>query len=603
MADLTGLVYGKDFANGATNLDWALCTAAHTLTGGYAYAGKNYVIALRFQMPQYAKSVTLGFFSISGANNGYDSKIRYRVTTQEDTAPNYSAADAGTDFIVNNPYERTELTINGPFLKGVTYYIYFWTAEPFSNSLNLFRTRWYTNVEGNGFYASFAELGVYTLTVNAGAGAVVTVNRIASAVAGGGVLGNGAQIFEGDVLSVTFGAAGGYRLISSSVNGAAFVSGGTCQVAGNVQVAAAAEMSSFVLTLQAVGGAAITVMRNGTQLGNGAAINYGDVLTVYYSTADGYGLGVHTVNGSSFPSGGTIEVRGNVTVAATGIANTYTLQVQQGTGVQISVLRNGSALSNGATVTYGDMLTVRFSAAAGYQLTAMTINGAAVEAECTHRVTGPVSVTGAAQIRTFYLNVSEAEGTQITVLRNGAELGQGAQITYGDRLAVYFSAKPGYTLGSCRVNGTEFPSGGTYDVTADVTVTAAAALQQYLLTVSAGNGGTVTVTRTASSGGETGQLNSGDVIYHGDVLKVEYAADVIHEVAAATINQNAFASGAQITVSGNVLVTVVFIAASGKIHICREGAFVPIYLFIFHGGSWDLYELYVFTGTDWELCD
>ena len=163
MTDFTSEVYAKDFRAGAPygTLLWTKCSDGKRseLIGGYRYDSKNWVIALMFTMPANAKSVTFGFFSDSGANGGEDSLIRYKVATTEDTAPNYTAATEGDgEFTVNNPAARTELTIDGKFTKGVTYFVYFWTAKDTSDTTNLFRPVWKTNDDGKGFYASYDDL-------------------------------------------------------------------------------------------------------------------------------------------------------------------------------------------------------------------------------------------------------------------------------------------------------------------------------------------------------------------------------------------------------------------------------------------------------------
>ena len=163
MTDLTSYVYAKDFQGGSEygTYGWTTCDQGKRsdLIGGYRYNSKNWVLALKFTMPENASSITLGFFTISGANGGEDSQIRYKVTTTEDTAPNYTVDTTGDgDFTVKNPAARTELTIAGNFIKGTTYYVYFWTAKSTSDTTNLFRIEWDTNEDGKGFYANYAEL-------------------------------------------------------------------------------------------------------------------------------------------------------------------------------------------------------------------------------------------------------------------------------------------------------------------------------------------------------------------------------------------------------------------------------------------------------------
>lgn len=75
---------------------------------------------------------------------------------------------------------------------------------------------------------------VYALRIEQGTGTVISVTRNGEALA------SGATILHGDLLSVSFGAKGGYKLTGHTVNGADFASGDDHIVAGAVTVAAVA---------------------------------------------------------------------------------------------------------------------------------------------------------------------------------------------------------------------------------------------------------------------------------------------------------------------------------------------------------------------------
>lgn len=85
------------------------------------------------------------------------------------------------------------------------------------------------------------------------------------------------------------------------------------------------ENTSYALAISTGAGAVATVTRNGTALSNGATIRYGDVLTITFGASTGYALASHTVNGSTFSSGGTHTVTGNVSVAATATQTASTI--------------------------------------------------------------------------------------------------------------------------------------------------------------------------------------------------------------------------------------------------------------------------------------
>lgn len=86
--------------------------------------------------------------------------------------------------------------------------------------------------------------------------------------------------------------------------------------AAHTETASFNETRVFTLSISAGTGSTITVTRNGTVLSDGASLSYGDTLTISFTANSGYALTTHTVNGSTFPSGSTQSVAGNVAVVA-----------------------------------------------------------------------------------------------------------------------------------------------------------------------------------------------------------------------------------------------------------------------------------------------
>lgn len=82
----------------------------------------------------------------------------------------------------------------------------------------------------------------YTLSISQGSNTTVTVNRTSSPNAGAatGALTNGAAIYDGDVLKITFTASSGYNVSTHTVNGATFTSDGSYTVTSNVSVVSTA---------------------------------------------------------------------------------------------------------------------------------------------------------------------------------------------------------------------------------------------------------------------------------------------------------------------------------------------------------------------------
>lgn len=91
---------------------------------------------------------------------------------------------------------------------------------------------------------TLTDIPTYTLSVSAGTGSTITVNRTSSGYSGAGTgnIQNGARLYYGDKLKITFAATTNYRLLTTKVNDTSFTSGNTHTVASNVSVTSTAQV-------------------------------------------------------------------------------------------------------------------------------------------------------------------------------------------------------------------------------------------------------------------------------------------------------------------------------------------------------------------------
>lgn len=309
---------------------------------------------------------------------------------------------------------------------------------------------------------------------------------------------------------------------------------------------------TYTLYISQGTGVNISVKRNGVALYSGATITQGDSLSITISAETGYDIETRSHND------GVYTVYGDVNVYATAEKKTYILSISQGTGTTISVKRNGTALSNGATITRGDSLVITISANAGYDLASRSHD------DGTYSVSGNISVSATATVKSFKLTIDAGTGSSITVNRTSSpkqgattgNLSNGATIYYSDVLKITFGALTGYDLASNKVNNSTFASGDSYTVTAAVSVKSTATVKSFKLSISADTGSTITVNRTSSpkANATTGNLVNGATVYYSDVLKIVASADLSYEIEALLVNGNAFTSGNSHTVVGAVSV-------------------------------------------------
>lgn len=150
----------------------------------------------------------------------------------------------------------------------------------------------------------------------------------------------------------------------------------------------------------------------------------------------------------------------------------YKLTISQGTGTTVSVQCNGSAASNGDSIIPGDSLQINISANTGYDLASRSHSNG------TYSVSGNITVSATASVKSFALTINAGAGSSITVNRTSSpkkgastgNLSNNATIYYSDVLKISFSASSGYELKTHTVNGSAFTSGGSHTVTKAVTV-------------------------------------------------------------------------------------------------------------------------------------
>ena len=159
----------------------------------------------------------------------------------------------------------------------------------------------------------------YTLTINAGTGSTVTVNRISSNVDATGVMDDGDNIWGGDILTISFGAKTGYTLSVHTVNGSTFTSGNSITVAGDVTIRATATKNSYLLSITTDSGATVVVRSSsGTTYTNGSSIPYGTSITVTVTPTSGNKISSFKVNGvDKTETSITITVTDKITIIVT----------------------------------------------------------------------------------------------------------------------------------------------------------------------------------------------------------------------------------------------------------------------------------------------
>jgi hypothetical protein len=368
---------------------------------------------------------------------------------------------------------------------------------------------------------------------------------------------------------------------------------------GNAAVAASGDKSrdigqprTFTLTISAGTGSSVTVKRGSTTLNTGDSVTYGETLTVTFAAQTGYNLTSSSVSGATHGSGSSYTVTGPMTAAATATKKAYTLTISQGPNSTIKVTRNGSALSTGATVYYGDQLAITMTANSGYHLTTSTVSGASKSGSY-YVVNNNVVVTTVAEGNTRTLYIRTAEGVSVSVTKNGTALSNNADIAVGDVLTITATAATGYENATVTVTGATKGSDNKYTVTDNVTVTPSATKRHFTLAVSPATGSSISVMRGSE------ELSDGDTIYYGDTLVISATADSGYGILTLTVNGSPFANGATHVVSAAVTVATTTEELVGAyLRLAAEWLRYALYINSIVNG-WGRYVSYIQTTTGW----
>lgn len=167
--------------------------------------------------------------------------LRFKITTDPDSHKNATKSSSYDGQITST---SVNVSVNMQLNANTTYYLWLFSGH---SSYSLYYA--YDPYNNNSPTLKIVtEVTSYKLTASAGTGSTITVNRTSSPLGGGatGNLASGATIYKSDVLKITFAAAEGYAIVTHTVNGASFASGGSHTVSANVAVATTTKLLGLV---------------------------------------------------------------------------------------------------------------------------------------------------------------------------------------------------------------------------------------------------------------------------------------------------------------------------------------------------------------------
>ena len=173
----------------------------------------------------------------------------------------------------------------------------------------------------------------------------------------------------------------------------------------------AGEIETYTVTWAEPENGTLTVTADTGTLESGATVEAGTSITVTATPDEGYELETLTVGGKTFTSGESYVVEANTEIEATFAEVPPTMYTVSWTADNCDITvetTDGTTVENGGEVAEGTELTITATAADGYELESLTVNGDDFESGTTWTVAGDVTIV--ATVRGTGIDEAMADG-------------------------------------------------------------------------------------------------------------------------------------------------------------------------------------------------
>ena len=589
--------------------DWT--TAKTTGYLGYRSSTVKSTVQLRAYLSEPCTSITVKVTPTSTVSSSASFYFKASATEQDSTYELGSWNVTTTDYDVVNSntkyaWSTVTATINGNFKAGYIY-VYIWANA--TNQLQFGNSTYPTLIE------SATSATAYSLSLSQGTGSTISVNRSSSNLASTGALSNGAKIYSGDKLKITFTASTGYNIGTHTVNGSTFTSGNTHTVSGNVTVVSTASKITYTVSYNANGGSGAPSNQTKT---------YGTTLTLSSTkpTRTGYtfqGWGTSTTDTSvDYAAGASYTANAAITLYAIWKANSITFKYYTNTDTQTNFV-NWTATADSTFPTNHWQYTM-----GTYKQTYTGHTGTGYYGTTTTGTDG--YLVGEVQKFTSYSDLCEKHGVSVSAASttvnlycqwtvdtyvvsfdaNGGSGAPSAQAkTYGVTLTLS-STKPTKATTTDAIYRVTFnANGGTCSTSyLDVSKTTSYAFKNWN-TAANGSG-------TSYSAGGSYTANAAATLYAQYTGTTKTASITLPEATrknytflgwAANAGAESGSLGTYTPTTSVTLYAVWESDISGLVYIGDGDNFVAYEVYIGNGSTWERYIPYVANGVTWETCN
>lgn len=577
---------------------------------GYRDANTKSTIQLRAYLSEPCTSITL---KVTPTSTVSSSAVYYFKASPNETDATLDIASNNvttTTYDVKNSntkyaWSPVEVTINGNFKAGYIY-VYVWANA--TNQLQFGNDTYPTKI------TSATSATAYTLTLTQGSNSTISVNRSSSNFTSTGALSNGAKLYSGDKLTITFSAASGYNVGTHTVNGSTFTSGGSHTVSGNVTVVSSATKKTYTVTFNANGGTGAPSAQTKTH-GTTLALSTTKP-TKTKTTATGYKVTFNANGGSC-----------STTDLTSTLTTTYAFKnwntAANGSGT--SYASGASYTANAAVTLYAQWTPSTSNGSVSLPTptrTGFTFKGWATSSSATSGSTGDYTPTAAV---TLYATWSANSITFDYYSNNGTQTkfatwtasasGTWPNNHWNYRNGTYKQTYTGYTATGYYGTTT---TGGTLVGEDEQMASYAAMCEKYGVSTSVASTTikiyaqwvpNTYIVRFNGNGGQ-GTMTDFMVTYDNEVslplntfLKSGYA--FLGWDTASSGTAIAYTDGQNIlnltTENGEVINLYAIWKSNGVVYIFDGEKYSPYSIYIGNGTEWELYIPYVGNGTDWDI--
>ena len=195
----------------------------------------------------------------------------------------------------------------------------------------------------------------------------------------------------------------------------------------------AGEIETYTVTWAEPENGTLTVTTDTGTLQTGATVEAGTSITVTATPDEGYELETLTVGGKTFTSGESYAVEANTEIVATFAEVPPTMYTVSWTADNCDITvktAEGTTVENGDKVAEDTELTITATAADGYELESLTVNGDDFENGTTWKVAGDVTIV--ATVRGTGIDEAVAEGIYYDAASQTLHVGEAQALSVYD---------------------------------------------------------------------------------------------------------------------------------------------------------------------------